>query len=196
MEKEKKFYGLNNDYLFKKIFGQKSYLQQFLKEIFDKKILEIEYLDKELKKENKNLSYGICDFVLKTETGMILLELQNKDLKNIEVRIWMYLFKLYTEHWENKDYQKIKPIEVLLILNYPYQKCKTLKKFQVLEKDKQVSNIVKKIKEYNMKIVDYQKMREAEAMEMTFEQATSALIADAQKKLNEKENLKEKLRQN
>ncbi len=61
VELSKKYYGLSNDYLFKKVFGRKEYCRQLLNDIFSKRVGLITYLNKEFKKENKELSYGICD---------------------------------------------------------------------------------------------------------------------------------------
>lgn len=230
-----KIYGLNNDYLFKKIFGKEYHAKQLIKDLFDQEVTEIKYLEKEFKKENKQLSYGICDLLLDEKNKMIVLELQNKNLKNIEPRMCMYLSKLYAEHGWDKEYRKIKPIEILLILNYSYKSHKTLKRYreiektiqeefgkyfhiniwnikealkekntmnqkyallfslskkteikgkqilQELEKETRFKSIIKEIKEYNMDKEEYQRMKEVEIMEMTFEQATSLLLEDAKK---------------
>ena len=47
------YYGLSNDYLFKKVFGRKEYCRQLLNDVFHKQVDSIIFLNKELKKENK-----------------------------------------------------------------------------------------------------------------------------------------------
>ena len=132
-----KRYGLESDLLFKHTFGNPELLRIFLKDIFGKEVGKMQYLNKELKKENRHLKYGICDIVVETEEEIILLEMQNQNLYNIEPRIWMYMSKLYTENWKEEDYKNVKPVKVYLILNYPYQEKKVLKEYQELEKELQ-----------------------------------------------------------
>ncbi len=229
----KKYYGLSNDYLFKKIFGRNVCCQQLLNDIFHKQVSSITYLNKEFKKENQGLSYGICDVLLKTRKSIILLEMQNRNLYHIEARISLYIASIYLEYWEKNDYGNVLPVEVCLILNYPYGDEKTLKEYQMLEvtlkerfgnyadikvwnlrkalketdsihyqyaqlfclneyssgqvekilevlsREERFKNMIQQIREYNMSKEEYQKMREEENMEMTFEQATSGLIEHA-----------------
>ena len=91
----KKYYGLSNDYLFKKVFGRNAYCQQLLNDIFCKQVSSITYLNKEF----KGLSYGICDVLLKTRKSIILLEMQNRNLYHIEARISLYIASIYLEYW-------------------------------------------------------------------------------------------------
>lgn len=129
---EKKIYGLSNDYVFKKIMRKQELCKKFLNDIFDIQIEQFEYIDKEFVKEQKNKTYGICDIVIKNKKEIIIIEMQNKNNYNIENRSMMYLSKMYTKQWKNKDYKKLKPVTICLILNYPYQE-KEIEEYQMLE---------------------------------------------------------------
>lgn len=88
-----KIYGLSNDYLFKKIFSNKNFLIMFMSDVFNTILPSFYYINKELIKENKNLSYGVCDFILETETELIFIEIQNQKKKRFEERCMAYLSK-------------------------------------------------------------------------------------------------------
>lgn len=131
---ENKMYGLRFDTNFKNVFRNKNFLKQFLKDIFHEEIGNITYIDKEVLKENKYLSYSIFDLLVKAKDEFIILEMQNQDLKNIEARVAMYLSKYYARQNAGKKYQNIKPVKMKLILNYPYGKKEVLKEYQAMEK--------------------------------------------------------------
>ena len=128
-----KIYGLKSDLLFKNVFGKEKYLKQFFKDIFHEDIKEFVYSDKETFKENRNLSYSICDLLLETENEYIIFELQNQDLKNIESRIAMYFVRIYSKQKINRHYDNVKPVKIRLILNYPYGKEASLKEYYEFE---------------------------------------------------------------
>lgn len=58
-------YGLRFDTSFKYVFCDNHFLQQFMKDIFHEEIKKITYIDKEVFKENKHLSYSIFDLLIK-----------------------------------------------------------------------------------------------------------------------------------
>ena len=62
-----KIYELRYDTSFKNIFGRTYFLQKLFKDIFHETIVSIQYLDKETFKQNKHLSYSICDLLVKTK---------------------------------------------------------------------------------------------------------------------------------
>ena len=61
--------------------------------------------------------------------------MQNKDLKNLESRITMYFSNHYSSQNPGKNYENVKPLKVLLVLNYPYGMSKILKQYQMLEEN-------------------------------------------------------------
>ena len=161
--------------------------------------------------------------------------MQNKDLKNLESRITMYFSNHYSSQDPGKNYENVKPLKVLLVLNYPYGMSKILKQYQMLEesmkekfgdlfsikiwnikksltekntidyqyarlfnlseyeikksrqilkevkKDPKFEKIVTQIEQYNMDLKTYQKLKEAEMLEMTFEEATAMIKLDAER---------------
>lgn len=130
-----KIYGLRYDTSFKNIFGRTYFLQKLFKDIFHETIVSIQYLDKETFKQNKHLSYSICDLLVKTKKEYIIVEIQNQDLKNLEARITMYMSEIYSKQNPGKMYQNVKLVKIRLILNYSYGKEKSLKEYQELEKE-------------------------------------------------------------
>ena len=231
-----KLYGLKHDLNFKNIFSRKGNLILFLSDAFQEKVDDFWYADKEYKKENKNLRYGISDIIIETKKERILIEMQNKDLKNLESRITMYFSNHYSSQDPGKNYENVKPLKVLLVLNYPYGMSKILKQYQMLEesmkekfgdlfsikiwnikksltekntidyqyarlfnlseyeikksrqilkevkKDPKFEKIVTQIEQYNMDLKTYQKLKEAEMLEMTFEEATAMIKLDAERR--------------
>ncbi len=164
-----------------------------------------------------------------------MIEMRNQDLKNLEPRITMYFSNHYSTQNPEKNYENVKPLKVLLILNYPYGISKILKKYQMLEenikerfgdlfsiqiwniqkalkekdtidywyarlfhlseyeiiisrlileetkKNPKFESIVNQIERYNMDLKTYQKMKEEEMLEMTFEEATAMIKLDAER---------------
>ena len=243
-KKDIKIYGLRYDTIFKNMFQKKEYLKQFFKDVFQENLEDFWYIDKELSKENKNLRYRISDLVIKTEKRIIIVELQNKNLENIEPRSKMYISGFYMRQNPGKFYEHVKPVELYLILNYPYQSPEVLKEYEEinrnrdeqfgnlskikiwniyealkkrngidydyarifnldrlgkkvvtktlleLEEKKTFQSFIKNIKCYNMDYKIYQKLKEEESMEMSFEQATSMIKYHAEQR-GEKRGKKE-----
>ncbi len=131
---KEKIYGLRFDTSFKNVFSDKNYLKQFFKDIFHEEIENVTYIDKEILRENKYLSYSIFDLLIKAKGEFIIFEMQNQDLKNIEARVTMYLSKYYARQNAGKKYEHVKPIKMRLILNYPYGEKEVLKEYRVMEK--------------------------------------------------------------
>lgn len=243
----KKNYGLRYDTSFKHVYHKKEHLRQLLKDLFHQDIKNFWYSNKELSKENKNLRYGISDMVIETKDKIIVIELQNKDLENIEPRIKMYTSGFYIRQNPGKNYENVKPVEVYLILNYPYGREKVLKEYEELEKNleetfgnlsnikiwniknalkktgtidydyarlflldkyskseskkileelkkkKHLEKLVEEIELYNTDLKTFQKLKEEEEMQMTFEQATSAIKNHARQRgieIGEKKGIK------
>jgi len=243
-KKDIKIYGLRYDTIFKNMFRKKEYLKQFFKDAFQENLEDFWYIDKELSKENKNLRYRISDLVIKTEKRIIIVELQNKNLENIEPRSKMYISGFYMRQNPGKFYEHVKPVELYLILNYPYQSSEVLKEYEEinrnrdeqfgnlskikiwniyealkkrngidydyarifnldrlgkkvvtktlleLEEKKTFQSFIENIKYYNMDYKIYQKLKEEESMEMSFEQATSMIKYHAEQR-GEKRGKKE-----
>ena len=117
---KEKIYGLRFDTSFKNVFCNHHFLKQFFKDIFHEEVKNITYIDKEVFKENKHLSYSIFDLLIRGKDEFVIFEMQNQDLKNIEARVTMYLSKYYARQNVGKKYEQVKPIKMRLILNYPY----------------------------------------------------------------------------
>ena len=79
MIKEKTFFTISNDYLFKVIMSDKELRKYIFKICFDKDI-DIEKISNvELLKENKNLKGIITDIKLEDHLNVYLVEMQNKN---------------------------------------------------------------------------------------------------------------------
>lgn len=107
-----------------------------LQNLFHEEISEIIYFkDKELSKENVNLKCGICDMVVETKTSILLIEMQNKNLKDFKKRLKRYMSILYATQKLKKDYEEMKAVKLYLILNYKEGEGKVLKKYKELEEE-------------------------------------------------------------
>lgn len=146
-----KMYGLRYDTLFKNVFQKEEYLKQFLQDIFQEALEDFWYIDKEFSKENKNLRYRVSDLVIETEKRIMIIELQNENLENIEPRSKMYVSGFYTRQNPGEMYEDIKPVELYLILNYPYQTPDVLKEYEEMnEKYGEKFGNLSKIKIWNL----------------------------------------------
>ncbi len=116
----KKFYTLENDYLFKKIFSNKLYLKQLLLDLFDVKAKNINHLNTTLVKVNKSDKAGIVDLLLEIDDEIVILELQNLDRHNFKDRLLFYSSNIIANHCLSKgeDYNKLRNIKVYAIINY------------------------------------------------------------------------------
>ncbi len=117
----KRFYTLENDYLFKKIFSNELYLKKLLLDFFNVEAGNISYLNTELFKLNKNGKVGIVDMLLNIDGEIVILELQNIDRYNFCDRLLFYSSAVIHNHClkEGEDYQNLKSIKVYAIINYP-----------------------------------------------------------------------------
>ncbi len=115
-----KFYTLENDYLFKKIFSNKLYLKQLLLDLFGVKAKSINYLNTTLVKANKNVKVGIVDLLLSVDNEIAILELQNINRHNFHDRLLFYSSNILTNHGlkEGEDYNKLRSVKVYAIINY------------------------------------------------------------------------------
>lgn len=107
----------------------------FFRDAFHETLENITYIDKEMFQENVHLSYSICDLLVETKNEIIILGMQNQDLKNLEERLMMYQSKIYYSQNLEKGYKKLKPVKIRLVINYPYKEEKALKGYQQLEKE-------------------------------------------------------------
>ena len=97
------FFNLSNDYLFKKVFSDKDQLKQILKVLFLKDIKRFEYKDKEMIKENKELSYGIHDLLVENEEEIIMIEMQNRKIGSLAKRSMIYISDQYRNQWKKRE---------------------------------------------------------------------------------------------
>ncbi len=225
---KQRLYGLRYDPLFKTIYFEKENLKKLMKDLFHEELEDFHYEKQELPKGNVNLQSGVCDLVMKSKKRILLLEIQNKDLKNLVERVKYYSSEFYANQNPGNDYKKLLPVEVYLIINFSFGKKQVLKEYEEFEKilkeqlgnvskikiwnikealkekkgldydyarlftldDKgvkekgqsvieelshkeELKHLVKKIQYYNTDKEIYQRLKEVEKMEMTFEQATA-----------------------
>lgn len=212
-------------------------MKKLMKDLFHEQLENFHYERQELPKGNVNLQSGVCDIVMKSDKRIILLEVQNKDLKNLVERVKYYSSEFYSNQNPGKDYKSLLPVEVYLIINFRFGEKQVLKEYEELEKTlkEQFGNMAKikiwniqealketdginhdyariftlddkgatekgeavleelKSKEdfwqlakdvtyYNADKETYQKLKEVEKMEMTFEQATAGFFREGKEK--------------
>lgn len=140
----KKIYGLRYDTAFKNVFQNKNKLEQLLYDVFCEKVKPIKNIrNKEFSKENINFKCRICDMVAETDSYLLLVEIQNKNLEDFKKRLMRYIFTLFNAQDFKANYEVIKPVKTFLILYYKEGKEYTLKKFTKYSKeiDEQFDNI-------------------------------------------------------
>ena len=128
----RKIYGAAYDKPFKKVFSDKNTFILFMKDVFDEKVTEFHYIDKELSKDNKNRTYGICDMMVEAKDKIVILEMQNQKKGKFEQRCFAYLSKVFLDEWKKQD-SNIKNITICWILNYQYS-MEELLEFRLLKK--------------------------------------------------------------
>ena len=146
-------YGLRFDSSFKNMYKDKEQLKKMVRKLFHEEIGEIEsFRDKEIVKENVNLKCGICDLVVETKENIILIEMQNKNLKDFKKRLKRYVSMLYATQELSEDYCKMKPVKIYLMLNYREGKKQVLKKYSEMEKElKEEFDCLSEISVWNLK---------------------------------------------
>jgi len=146
-------YGLRFDSSFKNMYKDKEQLKKMVRKLFHEEIREIEnFRDKEIVKENVNLKCGICDLVVETKENIILIEMQNKNLKDFKKRLKRYVSMLYATQELSEDYCKMKPVKIYLMLNYREGKKQVLKKYSEMEKElKEEFDCLSEISVWNLK---------------------------------------------
>jgi len=146
-----RLFGLRYDPLFKSIYFKKKNMKKIMKDFFHEKLEDFEYHRQELPKENVNLQSGVCDIVMKSEKRIMIVEIQNNDLKNIIERIKYYVSGYYSSQKPGNDYKGLMPVEVYLILNFPFGEEKILKEYEEFERDlKEQFGEYSKIKIWNI----------------------------------------------
>ena len=127
MEKETKFFGLTNDFLFKAVFGQEGnkklticLLNALLKLEGLKQIKEIEILNPFNLQNYKNDKLSLLDTKVKDATGNSYnIEMQVRNENNLIKRFSYYLSKLYSNQLQNNEpYNNLKPAIGIAILGF------------------------------------------------------------------------------
>ena len=118
MIKEKTFFTISNDYLFKVIMSDKELRKYIFKICFDKDI-DIEKISNvELLKENKKLKGIITDIKLEDHLNVYLVEMQNKN-EDIMIERWLYSISrvISTELNPKKNHKTLRKITTFIIQN-------------------------------------------------------------------------------
>lgn len=146
-----RLFGLRYDPLFKSIYFKKKNMKKIMNDLFHEKLEDFEYHRQELPKENVNLKSGVCDIVMKSKKRIMIVEIQNQDLKNLIERMKYYVSGYYSSQNPGKDYKGLIPVEVYLIINFPFGEEKILKEYEEFEKDlKEQFGEYSKIKIWNI----------------------------------------------
>lgn len=124
-----------NDFIFKKIFGEKgnediliSFINAVLKRTNKEPIVEIEIIDnKQLTKEVINDKTGIIDVRARTAKGEnVDIEVQLTDQGNMDKRTLFYWGKMYLENIkQGEDYTSLEKVITINILDFDYLKTES-----------------------------------------------------------------------
>ena len=116
--KEKTFFTISNDYLFKCIMQDEEIRRYILKVCFDKDINIQKCSNVESVKENKNLKGNIYDLKLENESDIYLIEMQNKNNGTIVERILYSISRELQLDLDSGDkYNKMRNITLFLFQN-------------------------------------------------------------------------------
>ena len=120
--KEKKFYNLSNDVLFKSICSNINLLRIIMNDIFEVDLTGYYFENTRFSKSNKGLSSSENDLALTNGREHIIIEMQNTKRGNLENRTNIYSANRTILDWENGDklYEKILPVRQFWFLNYKY----------------------------------------------------------------------------
>ena len=145
-----------NDFIFKKIFGEKgnediliSFINAVLKRTNKEPIIEIEIIDnKQLTKEVINDKTGIIDVRARTAKGEnIDIEVQLTDQGNMDKRTLFYWGKMYLENIkQGEDYTSLEKVITINILDFDYLKTESYQSsfhlWEDIEKDYMLTDMV------------------------------------------------------
>ena len=154
MQTKKKFYGLLNDHLFKKIMHNPTYLKYLLNNAFNINTKSnITYLDKELEVNYISEKAGIVDLLIEFDNKVYIIELQNRNEYNLEDRTLYYTCKLYSSDLlKNENYKNLKVAGILVLVNHDFKKNKIFKKYMYkAEDDNEVFSKKTDIRVFNLK---------------------------------------------
>ena len=116
--KEKPFFTISNDYLFKCIMEDEEIRKYILKVCFDKDISIQKCSNVESVKENKNLKGNIYDLKLEDEKDIYLIEMQNKNNGTTVERILYSISRELQLDLDRGDkYNKMRNITLFLFQN-------------------------------------------------------------------------------
>lgn len=145
-----------NDFIFKKIFGEKgnediliSFINAVLKRTNEEPIAEIEIIDnKQLTKDIINDKTGIIDVRARTVKGEnIDIEVQLTDQGNMDKRTLFYWGKMYLENIkQGEDYTSLEKVITINILDFDYLKTESYQSsfhlWEDVEKDYMLTDMV------------------------------------------------------
>ena len=166
MEDEERKIKLTNDYVFKKIFGQKGnekITEGFIGSVIGKKV-DIKTLseDRTLEKDLKDDKMGILDVRASLENGTVCdIEMQVLRYADIEKRIMFYWSKLYLEKIkEGNRYEKLNKVIIILVTEYELDITKDIKKYHTKWEIREEENYKKVLTEVlEINIIELSKMR-------------------------------------
>ena len=118
-----KYYNLSNDYIFKEAVNHPEILKYLLSVCFSIEIQNYQKRNVELNKNNKKRYAPIVDFKIETSDTIYLIEMQNKNLYNMEERCLFSFSRQCQNIMKPRDnFKKIKKIHILIFLNYAFKK--------------------------------------------------------------------------
>lgn len=108
MESEKKFYTLSNDIIFKNTFDTEESLKRLLEETLNLKVEKIYINNIELSVDNKKERRKYLDLILKTDKGIVNVEVNHGYKEELPNRNLLYFCKLLSSSVKkNKSYTNV-----------------------------------------------------------------------------------------
>lgn len=157
---------MKSDYIFGEFFSRKEneeFLKEFLTSIMNVEIKTIEVIKQaNLGKIRKDNKFGVLDLKVTLNDGIIVdVELQLDNNHNWEKRATFYAGKLIAEDLkEGEDYEKLKDIVIISILDYNLTKLPEYKTESVIvSKENKECELIKGLKYYFIELPKFRKQK-------------------------------------
>ncbi len=155
------------DFGFKKIFGDKEIMINFLNSVIqpDSLITDIKFIDKELEPDNKEFACIIYDlFCTTADNRTFIVEMQKREQEFFADRIIYYMSKSITsQHKRGDQVYTLQPVYGIFIMDF-HLKDHARQRKRVIKLTTEGSNeeFSNKIKIFTLELPEYRNMREEE----------------------------------
>lgn len=128
---------LNNDLMFKSIFGQKKYAKHLIKYVFDEDIVVVDVISQKQSSSTINSKQSFYDIFVITNKTIYIVEMQNEYEGDLEQRAFYYTTTSSNELLKKgQAYNYLKNIKIGIICNFkPYNLSKYKNSFKITSRD-------------------------------------------------------------